>query len=84
MGSVLTIGTPAKSSSKSLRQISTCNSPHPAITCYPFSSVPAITKGSDLESFFNPSTNLGKSAAFLTSTATLTTGDTEYFIDLMI
>jgi len=78
------IGTPAKSSSKSFKQISTCNSPQPAITCYPLSSVIVRTKGSDLDNFFKPSTNLGKSAAFLTLTATLTTGDTEYFIDLMI
>lgn len=41
------------------------------------------TKGSDLASFLIPSTNLGKSAAFFGFTATLTTGDTEYFIDLI-
>lgn len=84
MGSDLIIGHPAKSSSKSLRQISTCNSPQPAIMCYPDSSVRHKTKGSDLDNFFIPSTNLGKSAAFLTSTATLTTGDTEYFMHLMM
>ena len=61
IGSLLIISQLAKSSYKSFRQISTCNSPHPAIMCYPLSSVEHITKGSDFESFFNPSTNLGKS-----------------------
>jgi len=42
-----------------------------------------MTNGSDLDNFFNPSTNLGKSYAFLGLTATLTTGDTEYFITLI-
>jgi hypothetical protein len=41
------------------------------------------TKGSDLESFLIPSTSFGKSAAFFGLTATLTTGETEYFIDLI-
>jgi len=74
----------AKSSSKSFKQISICNSPQPAIMCYPDSSVKQRTKGSDFDNFFIPSTNFGKSAASLTSTATLTTGDTEYFMDLII
>lgn len=69
---------------KSFKQISTCNSPHPAIICSPDSEVEHYTKGSDLESFFNPSTNLGKSLAFLGLTATLTTGDTEYFMFLIV
>lgn len=43
-----------------------------------------MTNGSDLESFFKPSTSLGRSPAFLTLTATLTTGETEYFMDLMV
>jgi len=55
-------------SSKSLRQISMCNSPHPAITFYPFSSVEQMTKGSDLDNFLSPSTNFGKSAAFFGAT----------------
>lgn len=78
------IGHLAKSSSKSLRQISTCNSPQPAITFYPLSSVVQTTNGSDFDNFFNPSTNFGKSAAFFGATAHLTTGDTEYFMFLMV
>ena len=41
------------------------------------------TNGSDLDNFLSPSTNLGRSAGFLGLTATLTTGETEYFIDLI-
>lgn len=78
------IGQLAKSSSKSFKQISMCNSPHPAMMCYPDSSVIQRTKGSDLDNFFIPSTNFGKSEASFTLTATLTTGETEYFMDLMM
>lgn len=39
------------------------------------------TKGSDLANFLIPSTNLGRSAGFFGLTATLTTGETEYFMD---
>ena len=46
---------------KSLMQISTCNSPHPAIMCSPVSSEVTTTKGSDLANFLRPSTNFGKS-----------------------
>lgn len=61
-----------------------CNSPHPAITFYPESSIVTTTNGSDLDNFFNPSTNFGKSAGFFGVTATLTTGETEYFIVLIV
>jgi len=46
---------------KSWTQISTCNSPHPAIMCSPVSSVVTTTRGSDLANFLSPSTSLGKS-----------------------
>jgi len=69
---------------KILRQISIWSSPHPAITCSPDSSVWTRTRGSDLESFLSPSTSLGRSEADLTSTATRTTGETEYFMTLML
>jgi len=59
------------------------SSPHPAMTFSPVYSNEQITNGSDLESFFKPSTSFGKSAGFLGLTATLTTGETEYFIDLI-
>ena len=36
-------------SGRSLRQISTCSSPQPAMTCSPLSSVVQTTKGSDLD-----------------------------------
>jgi hypothetical protein len=79
------ISIPENSFSKSLRQISTCNSPHPAITCSPVaSSVKHYTKGSDLDNFFNPSTNFGKSPACFGLTATLTTAETEYFMVLIM
>ena len=42
------------------------------------------TKGSAFDIFNKPETNFGKSAGFLALTATLTTGDTEYFMDLMV
>jgi len=64
IGSDLMISIPAKSFSKSFKQISTCNSPHPAITFYPDSSVVHKTNGSDLANFFNPSTSFGKSPGF--------------------
>jgi hypothetical protein len=38
IGSVLIISIYENSLAKSLRQISTCNSPHPAITCSPVDS----------------------------------------------
>jgi len=53
------------------------------MTFSPVYSNEQITNGSDLESFFKPSTSFGKSAGFLGLTATLTTGETEYFIDLI-
>lgn len=85
IGSVLIISIYENSFAKSLRQISTCNSPHPAITCSPVdSSVVQTTNGSDFDNFLSPSTNFGKSPAFFGLTATLTTGETEYFIDLMV
>merc|ERR1712072_859670 len=70
----------AYSSRKSFKQISTCNSPHPAMTCSPDSSMLQTTRGSDLESFFKPSTNFGRSFPSLGFTATFTTGDTLYFM----
>jgi len=85
IGSDFIISTPENSFSKSFKQISTCNSPHPAITCSPVaSSVWHYTNGSDFDNFFNPSTNFGKSAACFGLTATLTTAETEYFIDLIV
>mmetsp|Transcript_17689 Transcript_17689/g.29905 ORF Transcript_17689/g.29905 Transcript_17689/m.29905 type:complete len:271 (+) Transcript_17689:531-1343(+) len=83
-GSPTLISHLAYSSTRSLRQISTWSSPHPAMMCSPDSVVWQTTRGSDLESFLSPSTSLGRSAAFLTSTETLTTGDTEYFMTLML
>merc|ERR1711915_960773 len=74
----------AYSSRRSFRQISTCNSPHPAMTCSPLSSVVHTTSGSDLESFFKPSTSFGSSLPSLTLTATMTTGDTLYFMSAML
>lgn len=53
------------------------------LICLIDSSVFNKTQGSDLANFFIASTNLGKSEAFLTSTATLKTVDTEYFMDLI-
>lgn len=38
IGSDFIISTPENSFSKSFKQISTCNSPHPAITCSPVAS----------------------------------------------
>ena len=64
IGSDLISSIPAKSFSKSFKQISTCNSPHPATTFYPDSSVVHKTNGSDFDNFFNPSTNFGKSPGF--------------------
>merc|ERR1719401_2282967 len=74
----------AYSSRRSLRQISTCSSPQPAITCSPLSSVVQTTSGSDLESFLRPSTSFGRSLPSFTFTATLTTGDTLYFMSAML
>jgi hypothetical protein len=65
IGSDLMISIPAKSFSRSFRQISTCNSPHPATTFCPLSSVVHKTNGSDLDNFFNPSINFGRSPGFL-------------------
>mmetsp|Transcript_18273 Transcript_18273/g.35907 ORF Transcript_18273/g.35907 Transcript_18273/m.35907 type:complete len:220 (-) Transcript_18273:128-787(-) len=80
-GSEILMGAPPmKSSARSLRQISRCNSPAPATMCSPDSSVWQRTRGSDLARRLRPSTSLGRSWGFLTSTATRTTGDTEYFI----
>lgn len=70
---------------RSLRQISTWRSPQPAIICsFVFSSWLTITKGSDLESFLNPAINFGSSYGLLVLTETLTTGETVYFIILML
>ncbi len=76
------IGTWAKSS-KFFKQISIWSSPHSAIKISPVDSKPQTTKGSELDNFFNPVMILGKSYAFFGFTVTLTTGDTEYFIDLI-
>jgi hypothetical protein len=40
-------------------------------------------KGSAFDIFIRPETYLGKLAGFLALTATLTTKETEYFIDLI-
>ncbi len=64
------------SSSRSLRHISKWSSPALAKLCSPDSSMMDWIKGSDLVRHFNPSTNLGRSAGFMASTATLTTGPT--------
>merc|ERR1719460_1698367 len=74
----------AYSSRKSFKQISTCNSPQPAITCSPLSSVVHTTKGSDLDNFFKPSTSFGRSLPSFALTATFTTGDTLYFMSAML
>merc|ERR1719445_2020969 len=52
----------------------------PAIMCCPDLDVEHFTSGSDLARRFKPSTNLGKSAAFLGSTATETTAATLNFM----
>merc|ERR1719379_1874729 len=80
-GSEITIGALfMKSSCRSLRQISMCSSPQPAMMCSPDSSMEQTTSGSDLERRLRPSTSLGRSFGFLAATATRTTGDTEYFM----
>ena len=73
-----------KSSCRSLRQISRCSSPAPAMMCSPVSSIEHWTIGSDLASLLRPSTSLGRSEAILGSTATRTTGETENFIALIV
>merc|ERR1719424_888393 len=83
-GSLMTKSHCAYSSLKSFRQISTWSSPHPAMMCSPLSSVVQITRGSDFESFFKPSTSLGRSLPSFGLTATFTTGDTLYFIAVML
>merc|ERR1719436_2092696 len=65
---------------KSLRQISRCNSPAPAMMCSPVLAVEHCTSGSDLDRRLRPSTSLGRSWALLGSTATRTTAATENFI----
>mmetsp|Transcript_4230 Transcript_4230/g.12796 ORF Transcript_4230/g.12796 Transcript_4230/m.12796 type:complete len:236 (-) Transcript_4230:1387-2094(-) len=83
-GSETLIGAPPmKSSWRSLRQISKCSSPAPAMICSPVSSMEHCTIGSDLARRFNPSTSFGRSEAVLHSTATRTTGDTENFMALI-
>merc|ERR1740128_1590159 len=74
----------AWSSSRSLRQISRWSSPAPAMMCSPDSSMMHCTMGSDLANLLRPSTSLGRSAGFLHSTATLTTGETENFMTFML
>jgi len=84
-GSEITTGAPfMKSSRRSLMQISKCNSPAPAIICSPVFAVKVLTKGSDFESFLNPEINFGSSYGLLVLTETLTTGETVYFIILML
>merc|ERR1711865_829629 len=84
-GSPLMIGVPfMKSSSRSLRQISRWSSPAPATMCSPDSLVLQTTMGSDLDRRLRPSTSLGRSAGFLGRTDTSTTGDTLYFMTLML
>src|SRR3954452_23730374 len=73
-------GTPAWSSSRSFKQISKCNSPAPATTCSPDGEIDVNTQGSDFERRLRPSTSLGRSWAFLTSTERWTTGETENFM----
>mmetsp|Transcript_27288 Transcript_27288/g.37599 ORF Transcript_27288/g.37599 Transcript_27288/m.37599 type:complete len:245 (-) Transcript_27288:1545-2279(-) len=83
-GSEMVMGAPfMKSSCRSCRQISRCSSPQPAMMCSPASVTSQRTMGSDLDSFFRPSTSLGRSAEFFTATATRTTGDTANFMVLM-
>merc|ERR1719341_1182053 len=84
MGSDFLRGIQAWSSSRSLRQISRWSTPAPAVMCSPDSSIMHCTMGSDLARRLRPSTSLGRSAGFLGSTATLTTGDTENFICFML
>jgi hypothetical protein len=48
------------------------------------SAIQGCTDLSDLVSHFRHSTSLGDSDAFLTSTATWTTGETENFIIIML
>ncbi len=77
-------GIQAWSSSRSLRQISRWSSPAPAMMCSPDSSMIHCTMGSDLARRLSPSTSLGRSAGFLASTATRTTGLTLNFITRML
>ncbi len=65
-------------------QISKWSSPAPATMCSPDSEIEVCTHGSDFERRLRPSTSLGRSAAFLTSTATWTTGGTEDFMAFML
>mmetsp|Transcript_9199 Transcript_9199/g.28608 ORF Transcript_9199/g.28608 Transcript_9199/m.28608 type:complete len:330 (-) Transcript_9199:1296-2285(-) len=82
-GSDTRIGAPPmKSSCRSLRQISRCSSPAPAMMCSPVSSIWQMTMGSDFAKRLRPSTSLGRSDATLHSTATRTTGLTENFMFL--
>merc|ERR1719505_290029 len=83
-GSDFLRGMQAWSSSKSFRQISRWSSPAPAMMCSPDSSIMHCTIGSDLASRLRPSTSLGRSAGFLGSTATRTTGDTLNFMTFML
>merc|ERR1719424_299770 len=70
-GSEMVMGAPfMKSSCRSLRQISMCSSPQPAMMCSPDSSMEHCTSGS----------GLGRSLGCLAATATRTTGETEYFM----
>src|ERR1700761_7049419 len=79
-GSEMRKGTPAWSSSRSFKQISKCSSPAPATMCSPDSEIRVKTQGSDFDNRLRPSTSLGKSLAFLTSTDRRTTGETENFM----
>merc|ERR1719482_262852 len=83
-GSVITKSHCAYSSLKSFKQISTWSSPQPAITCSPLSSVVHTTRGSDFDNFFRPSTSFGRSLPSFGFTATFTTGDTLYFMAVML
>ena len=70
-------------SCRSFRQIFKCNLPQPAMMCSPASATSQRTMESLLPSFFRLSANWGRSALFLTLTATRTTGDTANFMVLM-
>src|ERR1700753_2774749 len=77
-------GTQAWSSSKSFKQISKCNSPAPATMWSPESLMKVNTQGSDFDRRLRPSTSLGRSLAFFTSTDRCTTGETENFMTLRL
>lgn len=84
MGSDITSSHLANSFLSKSKQISICSSPAPATIFYPvLSSIVHCTKLSDFYSFFIPLISFTTSYGFLDYTATLTTGDTLYFIDFI-